>query len=170
MTCAFKYSAQTSARVVLPSFLAKKRHQQSLQKSSKRAEATQSWDRDIVCLPKDEKKGTTALSYPRGKYRKWLAEQGLIGKIHLESTMTADEVQAEVRSVFTKAMCGRSDFPFCYLQPNGAGTRSLSIPSVSASFSWSAQQVVKLAVGKHTIYIRADDTLQQLTEVITGVK
>ena len=67
-------------------------------------------------------------------------------------------------------MCGRSDFPFCYLQPNGAGTRSLSIPSVSASFSWSAQQVVKLDVGKHTIYIGAEDTVEQLSEVITSVK
>ena len=79
--------------------------------------------------------------------------------------MTEDEVRAEVRSVFTKAMRGRSDFPFCYLQPTGADTRRLSVPSVSASFSWSAQQVVKLAVGKHTIYILAEDTLEHSTEV-----
>lgn len=79
--------------------------------------------------------------------------------------MTEDEVQAEVRSVFSRAMSGRSDFPFSYLQPTGAGTRSLSIPSVSSSFSWSAQQVVKLAVGKQTIYIIAEDALQLPTEV-----
>ena len=62
-------------------------------------------------------------------------------------------------------MCGRSDFPFSYLQPTGAGTQSLSVPSVSSSFSWSAQQVVKLAVSKQTIYILAEDALSLSKEV-----
>ena len=79
--------------------------------------------------------------------------------------MTEDEVWAEVRSVFCKPMRGRSDFVFHYLQPTGAGSRSLSIPSVSASFSWSAQQVVKLAVSKQTIYILAEDDLAIPNEV-----
>ena len=72
--------------------------------------------------------------------------------------MTEDEVWAEVRSVFCKPMRGRSDFVFHNLQPTGAGSRSLSIPSVSASFSWSAQ-VVKLAVSKKKMYMLAEDDL-----------
>lgn len=70
------------------------------------------------------------MSFPCGKYRTWLPEKSLIGKIYLESTMTEDKVQAEVRPVFSKAMSGRSDFPFSYLQPTGAGMRSLSVFSV----------------------------------------
>ena len=73
--------------------------------------------------------------------------------------MTEDEVRAEVRSVFSKPMRVGSAFAFHYLQPTGSGSRSLSIPSVSSSFVWSAQQVVKLAVNKQTIYRLAEDDL-----------
>lgn len=62
-------------------------------------------------------------------------------------------------------MQGKNDFVFEYLQPTGAGNRSLSVPSVSASSSWSAQQVVKLAVNKQTIYILAEDDLELPNEV-----
>ena len=79
--------------------------------------------------------------------------------------MTEDEVRAEVRSVFSKPMRRRSDFVFHYLQPTGSGSRSLSIPSVSSSFVWSAQQVVKLAVNKQTIYLLAEDDLDTSNEV-----
>ena len=74
------------------------------------------------------------------------------------STMTVKEVEDEVRSVFHKAMSGRSDFPFTFLQPAGAGSRTLTIPSVS-SFSWTAQQVAKLGPNKQSIYILARDKL-----------
>jgi len=79
--------------------------------------------------------------------------------------MSEEEVKAEIRSVFCKPMQGKNDFIFLYLQPTGAGSRSLSVPSVSVSFSWSAQQVVKLAVNKQTIYILAEDDLQLPNEV-----
>lgn len=49
-----------------------------------------------------------------------------------------------MRSVFRGSMDGRSDFPFSFLQPTGAGTRTLMLPSISFSFRWTAQQVTKL--------------------------
>lgn len=39
------------------------------------------------------------------------------------------------------------------------GTRTLTIPSVSDSFSWTAQQVAKLCNNKQAIYILALDEL-----------
>ena len=118
---------------------------------SKRPKVAQCWERDIVCLPQ-QSNPSTRLPYPCGKYRSWLAMNGLIGKIQLMSTMTVKEVEDEVRSVFHKAMSGRSDFPFTFLQPAGAGSRTLTIPSVSSSFSWTAQQVAKLGPNKQSIY------------------
>ena len=93
---AFNYSTQTSSRVVLPSYLARKRHQKSVEKPCKQPKHSQSWDRDIVCLPSSQKRGMGVITYPCGKYRTWLAKKGLIGKVHLESAMTEDDVWAEV--------------------------------------------------------------------------
>ena len=56
-------------------------------------------------------------------------------------------------------MGGRKDFPFAFLQPAGVGTRTLSIPSVSSSFRWTASQVAKLGGHKQAIYIMAMDSL-----------
>ena len=67
-----------------------------------------------------------------------------------------EEVQREIRSVFCKAMDNRDDFPFVFLQPTGVGSRCLTIPAVSASFMWTAQQVARL---KTPIYILAQDEL-----------
>lgn len=57
-------------------------------------------------------------------------------------------------------MGGNYDFPFHFLQPTGAGSRSLSVPAMSTSFRWSAQQVAKLGANKQTIYILAMDKLE----------
>ena len=81
---------------------------------------------------------------------------GLIGKLHLSTEMSVEEVQREIRSVFCRAMDNRDDFPFVFLQPTGVGSRSLTIPAVSASFMWTAQQVARL---KTPIYILAQDEL-----------
>ena len=62
-------------------------------------------------------------------------------------------------------MGGRKDFQFIYLQPTGAGSRTLTVPTVSSSFSWTAQQVVKLAANKQTVYILANDELDCKVEV-----
>ena len=69
-------------------------------------------------------------------------------------------------------MGGRNDFPFTYLQPTGSGSRTLSIPSVSSSFCWTAKQVAWLGNNTETIYILAnedlnldDDEVQKITSV-----
>ena len=88
----------------------------------------------------------------------------MIGKIRLISTMTESEVMDEVRSVFQEAMSYRSqsDFPFVFLQPTGSGARTLTAPSVSNSFCWTAQQVAKLGGHKCPIYILAKINLHFL--------
>ena len=78
--------------------------------------------------------------------------------------MSEEAVQAEIRSVFCRPMQGKNDFVIQYLQPTGAGSWSLPVPSVSASFSWSAR-VVKLAVNKQTICILTEDDLELPNEV-----
>lgn len=71
------------------------------------------------------------------------------------------EVGMDIRSVFERAMGGDSSFPFKYLQATGGGSQSLSIPSVSASFQWTAQQVAQLGNQRNTIYILAEGNLKQ---------
>ena len=115
-----------TANFILPSYLKRKRPGDksiSKRKSSNRDKQLQVWDRDIICLPKPLD-GLSSLSYPRGKQRSRFVRQGLIGKVRLTSTMTVDEVE-EVRSVFDGPMSGRRDFPFMFLQPSGAGSRSV---------------------------------------------
>ncbi len=85
--------------------------------------------------------------------------------MRLLSSITVEEVGDEVRSVFKKPMNGRRDFPFKFLQPTGAGSRTLTVPSVSASFSWTAQQVAKLGTVNQAVYIMAKDNLIEESEV-----
>ena len=84
---------------------------------------------------------------------------GLMGKIHITEDMSVEQVAGEVRSVFKVPMDHRGDFPFHYLQPTGSGSRTLSLPSVSSSFSWTAKQVARLGSSSGTIYILAEDDL-----------
>jgi hypothetical protein len=76
-----------------------------------------------------------------------------MGKIHIVEDMTVEQVAVEVRSVFKGPMNNRNDFPFQYLQPTGSGSRTLSVPSVSSSFNWTAKQVARLGGTTGTIYI-----------------
>ena len=135
---------------ILPSYLKRKSSGCSASKSKKRR--TISYDRDIICLPPKYRKKED-IPYPRGKYRSELGRKGLVGKVHLTTDMSVVEVENEIRSVFSHAM--GSECPFQYLQPAGGGSRSLTVPSVSSSFQWSAQQVAKLGNCKNTIYILA---------------
>ena len=73
--------------------------------------------------------------------------------------MSVEEVEKEIRSVFKGPMEGRPDFKFSYLQPTGVGTKTLSIPPVSDTFSWTPQQVAKLGGNKQAIYILAQEDL-----------
>ena len=150
------------AQDILPSFL-RKRKAAPLEKSDgRRPKSVQVWDRDIICIP--DCKCSQKIPYPRGKYRSQLGKDGLIGKIRLMPTMTKGEVMNEVRSVFRKAMQSRLDFPFVFLQPTGIGARTLTVPSISNSFCWTAQEVAKLGGHKSPIYILAKDKLT-LSEV-----
>ncbi len=103
-----------------------------------------SWDRDIVCLPKQTKGGEilNVIPYPRNRYRAEPGAGGLIGKVHITSEMTVEDVQKEVRSVFKEPM------KFIYLQPTGGGNRSLTVPVLSTSYEWTPQQVAKLSNAK----------------------
>ena len=82
-----------------------------------------------------------------------------MGKIHITEDISVEQVAGEVRSVFKVPLDKRSDFPFHYLQPIGSGSCTLSLPSVSSSFSWTAKQVAQLGSSSGTIYILADDDL-----------
>lgn len=143
----------------MPSYL-KRRSPGGGSGRSKKPKAVTTWDRDIICLPSDSKQGENYIPYPRGKVRANLGRDGLVGKVHLTSEMTIEEVGMEIRSVFERAMGGDSSFPFKYLQATGGGSRSLSIPSVSASFQWTAHQVAKLGNQRNTIYILAEGNLK----------
>ena len=56
-------------------------------------------------------------------------------------------------------MKDQRDFPYIYLQSTGCGSRSLTIPSLSASFEWTVQQVVKIGGTKGNTYIMAQTEL-----------
>ena len=90
-----------------------------------------------------------AVKYPRGKYR---ARLGTREKIHIVEDMTVEQVATEVRSVFKGPMNNRNDFPFQYLQWTGSGSRTLSVPSVSSSFNWTAKQVARLGGTTGTLH------------------
>ncbi len=66
--------------------------------------------------------------------RDFLAKNGLIGKIHLESWMSEDEIMSEVRSVFKVPMSNSATFLFEILQPTGGSSKTLTIPSLSVIF------------------------------------
>ena len=154
-----------NAALALPSIF--RQRQRAASNKSKRPKVVQTWDRDIVCLPECLCiRGS--IKYPRGKYRARLGNLGLIGKIHLTSDMTVEEVASEVRSVFKKPMSERANFPFQYLQPMGTGSRCLTIPAVSSSFAWTAKQVARLGTSTGTIYIlaKADLELDDEEEVL----
>lgn len=63
----------------------------------------QTFNKDIVCLPKsvsNHSSSSMGISYPRGQLRAKLGSSGLIGKLHLSSVMTEEDIKKEIRSVF----------------------------------------------------------------------
>ena len=65
----------------------------------------------------------------------------------------------EIRSVFNGPMGGKQDFKFLFLQSPGGGTKVLTIPAVSNTFTWTAQQVAKLGGYKLPVYNLAHEPL-----------
>ena len=72
--------------------------------------------------------------------------------------MEEDEIMAEICSVFAVAMGNDPNFPFVLLQRCGPGSNTLTAPSLSISFSWTAKEVVRLA-GQGCLYIKAEKDL-----------
>ena len=136
-------NSNPSVERILPFFL--KRKGFSKQSVAKRPKVVKTWDRDVLCIPKNDMTNSSSLSYPRGKYRAKLATYGLIGKLHLSSDMTDDGVATEIRSIFKGSLNNDPNFPFLYLQPTGCGAKSLIIPSRSSTFKWTPSQVARLS-------------------------
>ena len=111
---------------------------------------------------------STSIPFPRKKYRAQLGAWGLIGKIHITSGMSVEDVEAEVRSAFKKPMKESLSFSFTYLLSTGGGNKSLTIPATSSSYEWTSEQVAKLANTRGCIYIMALDELD-LPSVDTDV-
>ena len=124
-----------------------------------------SYVRDIVCLPNQLPKEGGNITIPRGKTRTQIAEARLFGKIQFSSDMSDPEMRREISCIFAAPMGlseddkGQKMFPFQYLQPTGAGSRSLCVPSVSPSFEWNGRQVGSLAKSGGFIYIMAQEDL-----------
>ena len=150
-TCSQLFFLRFGARR-LPSFL-----RRNVVKKEKPTKVTQ-YNRDIVCLPHSfGKQGLKSITIPRGKQRIRLAELGLQGKVTLSSDMTEEAMLDEVRSAFAEAMGHDPCFPFTFLQVSGSGTKTLAVPSLSASFRWTPQEVCKL--GRTCVYILSEKKL-----------
>ena len=158
------YLCRNGLQVILPSFLRRRSVSDlnaSASRGTKKPKVVKSWDRDVICLPltvQNKQQGHN-MAFPRGRYRASLAQYGLIGKLWITSDMTEDDVANEILSIFKVPMKNQSNFPFVYLQSTGGGAKSLMVPSVSSSFKWTAEQVVRLAGQKGTIYILAQEEL-----------
>ena len=155
----------TTYRKCLPSaFLSKSARRCSKSANPKSKEIT--YERDIVCLPKSFSGVGGVIKIPRAKSaREFLARNGLIGKISLKSTMTEEELMDEIRSVFYSQMDEDKLFQFSILQSSGGGSKTLSIPSVSSSFKWSASSIAGKN-SKSPIYILAQEDLMVWSKYI----
>lgn len=88
--------------------------------------------------PKAASEGQGNISILRGATRMHLVEAELFGKIEFSSNMSDDDMRREICCVFATPMGLSEDdiknnnyFLFQYLQPTGAGSPSLCVPSVS---------------------------------------
>ena len=137
-----------------PSVVGRKRRNRSAVASRAKNSKVVSWDRNIVCLPfcysKWCRTPSSGIAIPRKK-KCILAAHGLVGKVHLESDWSEDDVFNEIRSVFSEPMNNDPAFPFDMLQLTGTGTKTLGVPALSSSFRWTPKEVAGRA--DSTIYI-----------------
>ena len=119
------------------------------------------YDRDIICLPQSMRDWKSDMvPIPRSlSVREYLGKNGLIGKIHLDSSMSEEEIFAEIRSVFKVPMDYSHTFAFEVLQPTGGSSKSLTIPATSSTFQWTASSMASKSA-KQPIYILAVDDLK----------
>lgn len=113
-----------------------------------------------MCIPKSFSSESGRIRIPRSKkYREYLVANKLLGKIQLQSTMTEEEIFAEIRSVFQCPMGYDDDFMFTILQQSGGGSKFLMVPELSSSYKWTVSAVAGRN-SKVPIYVIADDRLQ----------
>ena len=118
------------------------------------------YERDIVCLPKQFDKQEDLIKIPRKRdVRHLLAVNKLVGKIQLRSNMEESDIFDEIRSVFRVPMDNDDGFQFQILQPSGGDSRSLLVPELSHSYQWTASAVAGRNA-KTPIYILAQDQLE----------
>ena len=118
------------------------------------------YDRDILLLPSCLKDSRGLVKIPRGEStRELLAANGLVGRICLTSGMTEDDIFSEIRSVFSIPMDGDPHFPIKILQMSGGGSKTLTVPVVSSTYTWTASAVVGKNA-KTPIYVLAEDKLK----------
>lgn len=132
--------------------------------------------RDIFCLPLDCQSDNGTIAIPRGTRRNFLAskEVGLLGKIEFQSSWTAEKMRQEISLVFARPFeLNRDDIEnngrrinFDYLQRTGAGSRTLCVPTISASFEWNGKQVASLAKSGGIIYILANEDIPSLMQEV----
>jgi len=72
-----------------------------------------------------------------------------MGKIVLDSSMTEEEIMREIHSVFRKPMGFNPNFCFKVLQPAGGSSKTLTVPSVSPSYKWTASTVAEKKMPNH---------------------
>lgn len=123
--------------------------------ASKMKERFFTYDRDIICLPMSYG-SSSAINIPKSRAN--LAKNGLIGKLRLTSDMTEETIFDEIRSVFRGPMGNSKSFCFDVLQPTGGSSKSLTVPSLSHSFKWTASAILPKNA-KMPLYIRAKDPL-----------
>ena len=117
------------------------------------------YDRDICCLPHSFMRKDGTVPIPRSvKKRTFLCANGLVGKIRLSSEMSEKQIMSEIRSVFEKPFGYDNKFHFDILQTGGNAMKSLVVPSLSSSYTWTASTVAGNAKSK--IYILAQDDLK----------
>ena len=163
------YCSTPSAAHILPSFLKRRgiRNNGGTSKA-KKPKAVKTWDRDVLCIPKQGNRLPTGrIKYPRGKRRVYLTSSGLFGKLHLTSEMSDEDVRREIRFIFKGPMQNDPNFPFVYLQGAGGGAACLTVPSQSSSFKWTPQQVARISSQSGIIYILAQADLYHVEEVDT---
>lgn len=131
--------------------------------------------RDIFCLPLDCQSDSGTIAIPRGTRRNFLAskEVGLLGKIEFQSSWTAEKMRQENSLVFARPFELNRDIKnngrrinFDYLQRTGAGSRTLCVPTISASFEWNGKQVASLAKSGGIIYILANEDIPSLMQEV----
>lgn len=147
-----------SAKPTLPStFLGKQRPGRKGTKVKKLF----TYDRDIICLPKSYAV-SSEIKIPKDRME--LATNGLIGKIRLSSETSEKTIFAEIRSVFREPMNNNELFQFDILQPMGGSSKSLTIPSLSESFKWTASAIISKNA-KVPMYILAKEPLVKVVSI-----